>query len=1108
MNVAKKLEKKSIDEKLLKKLVPLNALTTDRLRELAEKAELENPNPGHILFKHGDTDAKTYFLLAGELEVQLPGGQNVSVKANTPAALHPLLDTRPRPATVLVKTNSTLLAIDTGLLDILVNYDRHRTYEVAEIHSQDESDWLTRFLQSLSAMNIPVKNIEHLMQRMHEVPVRAGETVIRQTDADSQHYYVIKEGRCVVTKQASTDKTAHRIAELNAGIGFGEEALLAEQPRNASITMLTDGRLMLLTKADFTQLIADPALHYVSYTQAQQMVQSGAIWLDTRSTAEYHDKTIAGSMNFPLMALRTKTKELNSYGKYITFCDTGNRAAAAAFLLRQMGFSAYVLTDGLRDVPVAALHGNTTKTAKPVSLPHVPQADPQAHKIPGQLKVRSQDTDNVDDTVHQQENVNIGLKPLSKAGTGEIRTRLVTAHAGEQDASIRGELETAKAERVQMRQRIAELEANNSNRDQALAGHREQARKLQAQVEEYTLNIAAMKAAYNSLQKELDTLTHTHGHATEKLKHENLHLQARVDAATSEIEHVKNELERAVERNRTAEEALHGAEREIARLKAEADAAQRSAEESLRRASESESLQSALLKEVQRKIEAAELMRLEAEEQAQRLHEAAELSRKRAEQESRKVAEAEAARAKAQDESERRERLAEEIRKKAESDMARLKKEADIARMNADEARKKSQQADAARRRLEQEMQSQQAQARMQPKPMEKPTAPPAGTPTVENDLDELERELAQLQQKLEAKKHAAVTRNQQVHQAAEKSRTAESEIVQNVYDLHQKTQKLPSFKPNQTPSNDVGKVRKSGWISDSILWETTIGLREDSQAEQFLDKENMQRAAQTPTPRQETNARAASSGEFKAQEAKRSVFTSRESAPVIQRPIDVPERGLRRGHVIALLSAGAIVVAAGSYVMLHKNGNLIPQSTTDILNSMPMSTLPANIPASVAPAAATSQIKDPATAGTAKSTPSINAANGAITRKEALSPNAVIEPVVAKPKADAGKLSIRQPMAPPSTGKSPQEPSVTAMPPKVPASEPASLQETTKDEVKSAPLLQEPAMPARPAPATAAGSPSSSNEPNEHAQPSGESPPPEAAPAVVPTFTDRPQIN
>lgn len=1102
MNVAKKLEKKSIDEKLLKKLVPLNALTTDRLRELAEKAELENPNPGYILFKHGDTDAKTYFLLAGELEVQLPGGQNVSVKANTPAALHPLLDTRPRPATVVVKTNSTLLAIDTGLLDILVNYDRHRTYEVAEIHSQDESDWLTRFLQSLSAMNIPVKNIEHLMQRMREVPVRVGETVIRQTDSDSQHYYVIKEGRCVVTKQASTDKTAHRIAELTAGIGFGEEALLAEQPRNASITMLTDGRLMLLTKADFTQLIADPALHYVSYAQAQQMVQSGAIWLDTRSTAEYHDKTITGSMNFPLMALRTKTKELNSYGKYITFCDTGNRAATAAFLLRQMGFSAYVLTDGLRDVPAAALHGNTAKTVKPLSLPHVPQADPQAHKIPGQLKVRSQDTDNVDDTVHQQENVNIGLKPLSQAGAGEIRTRLVTAHAGEQDASIRGELETAKAERAQMRQRIAELEANNSNRDQALAGHREQARKLQAQVEEYTLNITAMEAAYNSLQKELDTLAHTHGHVTEKLKHENLHLQARVAVATSEIEHVKNELERAVERNRTAEEALHGAEREIARLKAEADAAQRSAEESLRRASESESLQSALLKEVQRKIEAAELMRLEAEEQAQRLHEAAELSRKRAEQESRKVAEAEAARAKAQDESERRERLAEEIRKKAESDMARLKKEADIARMNADEARKKSQQADAARRRLEQEVQSQQAQARMQPKPVEKPTAPPAGTPAVENDLDELERELAQLQQKLEAKKHAAVTRNQQVHQAVEKSRTAEPEIVQNVYDLHQKTQKLPSFKPNQPPPNDVGKVRKSGWISDSILWETTIGLREDSQAEQFLDEENIQRAAQPPAPHQAaTTAHAVSSGEFKAQEAKRSVFTSRESAPVIQRHIDVPNRGLRRGHVIALLSAGAMVVAACGYIMLHKNGNLIPQSTTGVLNSTPMSTLPENTP----PAAA-SQTKDSATTGTTKSTPSTT--NGAITRKEALSPSAVLEPVVAKPKADAGKLSVRQPMAPTSTEKSPEAPSVTTAPPKVTASEPASLQETTKDEAKPAPLLQEATMPARTAPATAAGSPPFSNEPNEHAQPSGESPPPEIAPAVVPTFTDRPQIN
>ncbi len=1091
MSVAKKLAKKSVDEKLLKKLVPLNTLGADRLRELAEKADIENASPGRTLFKRGDTDAKTYYLLSGELEVQLANGQNVSIKADTPAALHPLLDARPRPATAVVKSATTLLVIDAGLLDILVNYDHHQSYEVNEIQSQAETDWLTRYLQSLSAMNIPVKNIEHLMRRMHEVPVRAGETVVRQTDSDPQHYYVVKEGRCVVTKQASSDKTPIRIAELSAGIGFGEEALLADQPRNASITMLTDGRLMRLAKADFTQLLADPALHYVSYAQAQQMVQTGAVWLDTRSNTEHRNNAIVDSINIPLMALRTKVKELNAYGKYVAFCDSANRAAAAAFLLRQMGFSAYVLADGLRDVPAAALRGSADV--------HTAKVDAPKPATTEQLKLRPRDADTGDDLIRRSEAASVAAE-LARAEAEQLRAQLLIARTNEQGALQRLAQQTtvtahahdaAHAEQLQLQQRVVELEASRANADRALADQQERARVLQAKLDEYTLGLTAADAAYNAAQNELDGLSQTHQRVTEIQKQENTQLQTRIAATSAEIEHVKTELERAVEHNRTADEALQSAEREIARLQAEADAAQRNVEESLRRASESESLQATILKEVQRKIEAAELMRLEAEEQAQRAREAAELSRKRAEQESRKVAEAEAARRKAQDEIERRARLTDEIRKKADVEMLRLKKEADTARAQADEAQKKSQLADAARRRLEAEIQAQQPQARAQSKPAETPTAA-ASAPAVENDLDELERELAQLQQKLESKKRAAVARNQQVHQAEEKHRANESDIVQNVYDVHQKTQKLPVFKPNQAAPNDVGKVRKSGWISDSILWETTIGLREDSEAEKFLDNENAQRAnaAAATAKRQETNARALSSGELKSQEAKRSVFTARESAPTIQRHVDVSGRSSQRIGLIAALSAAAVAVGIGGYVVMHKPG----ASPAALTNNVTSTTTPARVAPDVplnargTPASATTAPASAPGIGAAKSPSSAGSGNGAITRKENLAPTS--DSIAGKAKAEVAKPPARKPVPVEQlTGDA----SATTEPPRANASAPAPATIAPEHDIKPAASLPEPAT-LHAAPATSNG------ELNEPA-------PADAAP-VVPTFTDAPRVN
>ena len=162
MTAAKKLASKGPDEKILKKLIPLNTLGMDRLREIAAKSAVQPLFATRTLFRFGDTDGKTYYLLDGEVEVQLPSGQSISIKSDTPAALHPLSDVRPRQATIVAKSNSTVLSIDRSLLEILVS-DSHDTYEVNEIQSEDESDWMTRFLKLFSVMSVPVKNIEQFM---------------------------------------------------------------------------------------------------------------------------------------------------------------------------------------------------------------------------------------------------------------------------------------------------------------------------------------------------------------------------------------------------------------------------------------------------------------------------------------------------------------------------------------------------------------------------------------------------------------------------------------------------------------------------------------------------------------------------------------------------------------------------------------------------------------------------------------------------------------------------------------------------------------------------------------------------------------------------------
>lgn len=68
-----------------------------------------------------------------------------------------------------------------------------------------------------------------------------------------------------------------------------------------------------------------------------------------------NDGKIKGSMNMPLYLLRLRINKIDKSKIYILYCDTGARSSAAAFLLSERGFDAYVLEGGL-----SALIGNAT----------------------------------------------------------------------------------------------------------------------------------------------------------------------------------------------------------------------------------------------------------------------------------------------------------------------------------------------------------------------------------------------------------------------------------------------------------------------------------------------------------------------------------------------------------------------------------------------------------------------------------------------------------------------------------------------------------------------------------------------------------------------------
>ena len=337
-----------VDKALLKSFVPPSALNAENFQELAGKTYVEDIAAGRTLFKQGDTDKKTIYLIEGEATLTTDSGESNTVTADTEAGKHPLANFQPRRHTAVAKSACRITRVDSDLLDILMTWDQMSVIEVDEIQTEDEDeggDWMTRILQSKAFLQVPPGNIQAMFMRIQEISAKAGDVIIKQGD-DGDYYYVVKSGECKVTRTSKTGSEL-TLATLKGGDAFGEEALISDAKRNANIVMATDGMLIRLSKEDFNELLKEPMLTWVTREKGDEMVKNGAVWLDVRLDSEHKHNGLEGSVNIPLFMLRLKVATLAEDKKYILYCDTGRRSAAAAFLLSERGLDAACLKDGI-----------------------------------------------------------------------------------------------------------------------------------------------------------------------------------------------------------------------------------------------------------------------------------------------------------------------------------------------------------------------------------------------------------------------------------------------------------------------------------------------------------------------------------------------------------------------------------------------------------------------------------------------------------------------------------------------------------------------------------------------------------------------------------------
>ncbi len=333
----------------LRRFSPLDGLKRENIAALAKKTTVRALPTGESLFKIGDSEKRTFYLMAGAVELTDAKGTSQVIRAGSEEARNPIGPMLPRRFNVIAVDDVEYMSVDTDLLDVMLTWDQTGDYEVSELtmsHQPTPDDWMTTLLQTKAFHRVPPANLQAIFMRMQRVDFKPGEVIIKQ-GSEGDFFYVITDGSCVVTRETPLNKEGIKLAELGVGDTFGEEALISENRRNATVTMLTPGTTMRLAKDDFNRLLNEPMIDWVEYEAAKDLVNKGGTWLDVRLPSEFDAYHEPDAINIPLYFIRLKLGTLDNNATYVLCCDTGRRSSAAAFILNERGFTTRVLKGGL-----------------------------------------------------------------------------------------------------------------------------------------------------------------------------------------------------------------------------------------------------------------------------------------------------------------------------------------------------------------------------------------------------------------------------------------------------------------------------------------------------------------------------------------------------------------------------------------------------------------------------------------------------------------------------------------------------------------------------------------------------------------------------------------
>lgn len=344
---------------LLALCYPFRQLESHQLASLKTKIETRECKRGQTLLRRGAAlpDKWTY-LVSGSAELRRSFFDRQTLNAGSDPALQALDYLLLGDGGQIVTLEDCVVAqVPRDVLDRSLASTTSNDYNVAALNDIDLStdylvsdsavsvDWMSRFLQSPLAQNLPAASIQKVLAKLEHRDAVKGEDIVRKGEV-GDGIYILTRGVATVTTDEHSAFEGREIS-LIAGDYFGEESLVADTVRNATVSMDADGAVARLDRAVFDELVrphlvreADDALMERCLTASTD--KTLAI-IDVRFPIEFRHDALPASTNIPIPLLRSRLNLLDKARVHLVTSHGGRRSELAVFLMRQAGLDAYLM---------------------------------------------------------------------------------------------------------------------------------------------------------------------------------------------------------------------------------------------------------------------------------------------------------------------------------------------------------------------------------------------------------------------------------------------------------------------------------------------------------------------------------------------------------------------------------------------------------------------------------------------------------------------------------------------------------------------------------------------------------------------------------------------